>query len=400
MEEHPARTGRLETCHTVAIQESSGAGAALNEIPSCRWLLRRQSHNGVVEQQIAITLPVFSIGRSASSHLSLNDPTVSSRHAELVLIDDDLFVRDVNSTNGTMLNGRPVTGLFPVRHRDILHFGSVMCTICQPVEESLSSTVSADVSADALGQLQFDKLLQRPALQPFFQPIRQLKSENLVGFEILIRSTLIGLETPEKMFRIAEQRNSQIALSQLCRSEGLRIGEMLGQQFRFFLNTHPSEVGTETLFESLVQLRTEAPDLRVVVEIHEATSVSTQVLHQIRQVTRGLDMELAYDDFGSGQARIIELFEIPPDFLKFDMKFIRSLATARTVHRETVKSLLRIIDDLGVIAIAEGVESADEADICQQLGFSLAQGFLFGRAMPAAHWSRSMSSHENDGSAW
>ncbi|MCA9062679.1 MAG: EAL domain-containing protein [Planctomycetaceae bacterium] len=378
--------------HTIAISKSFEAESSDHLLGNCQWVLRQQSAYGVVEQQAAIDLPVFSVGRHVDCHLSINDPTVSSRHAELVLIDDDLFIRDVGSTNGTMLNGRAVDAMHPVRHRDILHFGSVMCTVCRPVEESLPTHPVG--SSDALGQLQFEKLLQRPPLQPFFQPVRQLSDNSTVGFEVLIRSTLIGLETPDKMFRIAEQRSSQNALSRICRSEGLRIGEILGHQFRFFLNTHPAEIASTEFFDSLATLRTESPDLRVVIEIHDATSVDRSFLAQLREVTRDLRMEVAYDDFGSGQARIIELFEIPPDFLKFDMKFIHSLADAGDIHRDTVRSLLRIVGDLGIVAIAEGIESVEEADICRSMGFDLGQGFLFGRAMPAGHWSRMFASND------
>jgi hypothetical protein len=95
---------------------------------------------------------------------------------------------------------------------------------------------------------------------------------------------------------------------------------------------------------------------------------------------------LAYDDFGSGQARLKELFEVPPDVLKFDLKFVQGLPFTTAQHRATIQSLIRIVKDLNVVPLAEGVETVDEASVCFDLGFELAQGYLFGRAEAASHW--------------
>lgn len=356
--------------------------------PEGYWVLVRSSADSSSNHRVNIGGPTFAIGRHPSNSLCLCDSTVSGRHAEILTINKDLFVRDLNSTNGTLLNGRRIQHLTGLRSGDVLHFGSVMYTLQSSTDECTSSTVTADVSADALAQLQFDKLLRRPALRPYFQPVVRLSDTARVGFEILSRSYLLGLETPEKMFRVAASRNVEAELSQVCRTEGLRIGESLpGTQF--YLNTHPAEiVGTE-LFPSLVQLRSEFPDTQIVLEVHEGAAASSALLQEIRQVTRELKMGLAYDDFGAGQARLKELFEVPPDVLKFDVKFVHGLPFTTPQHRATIQSLIRIVKDLNVVPLAEGVETVDEASVCFELGFELAQGFLFGRAESASHWINS-----------
>ena len=171
-------------------------------------MVRQAGDHGTV-QRVAITSPSFQIGRQPSNHLAIADQTVSGRHAELLQIDTDLFLRDLNSTNGTLLNGRRVQNLTGLQHGDVIHFGSVMFTLVQGGEDSITATVTADSSSDAMGQLQFDKLLKRPALRPYFQPIVRLEDHSRIGFEMLSRSHLIGLETPDKMFRVAAQRTSE-----------------------------------------------------------------------------------------------------------------------------------------------------------------------------------------------
>jgi EAL domain-containing protein (putative c-di-GMP-specific phosphodiesterase class I) len=355
------------------------------QLPEGLWVLVRNSSDSNSNHRVNVQGPSFTVGRHPSSNLCLSDTTVSGRHAEILTINRDLFVRDLNSTNGTLLNGRRIQHLTGLRSGDTLHFGSVMYTLQSSTDECTSSTVTADVSAEALAHLQFDKLLRRPALRPYFQPIVRLSDTGRVGFEVLSRSYLLGLETPDKMFRVAASKNVEAELSQICRTEGLRIGETLPDT-QFYLNTHPIELSGPNLFTSLEQLRAEFPTTQIVLEVHEGAVASSAMLQDVRRVTTDLKMGLAYDDFGSGQARLKELFEVPPDVLKFDVKFVHGLPFTTAQHRTTIQSLIRIVKDLNVTPLAEGVETVDEASVCFELGFELAQGYLFGRAEAASHW--------------
>lgn len=354
-------------------------------LPDGLWVLVRSTSDNGSNHRMNVIGPSFTVGRHPSCNLCLSDGTVSGRHAEIVTINRDLFIRDLNSTNGTLLNGRRLQHLTGLRSGDVIHFGSVMYTLQSSTDECTSSTVTADVSAEALAQLQFEKLLRRPALRPYFQPIVKLSDTSRVGYEVLSRSYLLGLETPDKMFRVAASRNVEAELSQVCRTEGLRIGETL-PGLQFYLNTHPVELNDTALFKSLEDLRSEFPKTNIVLEVHEGAVASSAMLRDVRRVTTELQMGLAYDDFGSGQARLKELFEVPPDVLKFDVKFVHGLPFTTTQHRATIQSLLRIVKDLNVVPLAEGVETVDEASVCFELGFELAQGYLFGRPETANHW--------------
>lgn len=369
---------------------ANAAGCSAGRTPAIpgqeEWVLVRQGAEHGSVQQTPISGPAFLIGRHPLCHLTIADSTVSGRHAELLYIENDLFIRDLNSTNGTLLNGRRIQNLTGLRSGDVLHFGSVMCTLQRFEDNQMTATITADVATEALAQLQFEKLLKRPALRPYYQPIVRLDTHARTGFEVLSRSPLIGLETPDKMFRVAEQRTAEVELSIVCRSEGLRLGESLGHELKFYLNTHPSELKSPGLFDSLTQMRQEFPKSAIVLEVHEAAVTSTEFLKTLRRHVNDLSMELAYDDFGSGQARLKELFDVPPDILKFDVKFISGLPYASAQQRSTIQSLLRIVRDLRVIPLAEGVETPEEAACCLELGFELAQGYLFGRPETAAHW--------------
>jgi EAL domain-containing protein (putative c-di-GMP-specific phosphodiesterase class I) len=238
----------------------------------------------------------------------------------------------------------------------------------------------------ALACMQFDRLLSEPAVAPHFQPIVRFADSQRVGYEVLARSPLTGLETPAQMFRLAEELDMEQELSCLMRREGLRIGRSLGPGAKFYLNTHPSELGSPKLLDSLAALRGEFPDLAIVLEVHEAAATSLSLLARLRTCCDELKMELAYDDFGAGQSRLLELAEVPPQVIKFDMHMIRGIDRFSRERRQLVQSLVQIVRSLGAAPLAEGVETAEEAAACQGIGFEFAQGYFFGRPAPARAW--------------
>jgi EAL domain-containing protein (putative c-di-GMP-specific phosphodiesterase class I) len=130
------------------------------------------------------------------------------------------------------------------------------------------------------------------------------------------------------------------------------------------------------------ELREDLPDLRMTLEIHEAAVTDTHLIRDLYATLRELDVGLAYDDFGAGQSRLLELADVVPDYLKFDMEFIRSINLAPAERLKVVATLVRMASELGATPLAEGIETEGEAQTCEQLGFVLGQGYYFGR--PAA----------------
>lgn len=359
--------------------------------PSVIWVLSAPTNGDDTSPQTAIIDQPFTVGRHSTNCLAIGNSTVSGRHAELLLAGDKLLVRDCSSTNGTLLNGRRIQTVENLNDGDILHFGSAMYVVNRggTAAGSASATVCADNASEALAQVQFATLLARPGVQPCYQPIVHLHEGTHIGYEILSRSQFVGLETPEKMFRVAAQRMSEAELSRVCRLEGLRRAADLDRKYQLYLNTHPAELGQPELLESVQSLRDLYPAQEIVLEVHESGVTSIEFLAELRAVLNDLNIGLAYDDFGAGQARLMELIEVPPDVLKFDVRLVQGLPTASATRRSTVASLIRIVQDLNVIPLAEGVETEEEASICRELGFELAQGFLFGRGEPAGHWVQS-----------
>jgi EAL domain-containing protein (putative c-di-GMP-specific phosphodiesterase class I) len=350
------------------------------------WQLSGRPTPDAPVQTVPIALQPFTVGRQPENDLCVANPTVSKRHAELVLADGRLLVRDLGSRNGTFLNGQRVGDRAEVRDGDRLQFGKALFTVSRSGPAQTMATVSEDVAGMALACVQFDKLLNEPAVVPHFQPIVRFSDFGRVGYEVLARSHVAGLETPAQMFRVAAELDAEAELSCVLRREGLRIGRTLGSGARFYLNTHPVELGSPGLLDSLVALRGEFPDLPIVLEVHEAAATSLSRLADLRASCHELKMGLAYDDFGAGQSRLLELADAPPDVIKFDMHMIRGIGNFSRERRQMVQSLVQMVRNFGAAPLAEGVETAEEAAACRDVGFELAQGYFFGRPSPAKAW--------------
>jgi EAL domain-containing protein (putative c-di-GMP-specific phosphodiesterase class I) len=122
-------------------------------------------------------------------------------------------------------------------------------------------------------------------------------------------------------------------------------------------------------------------------EVNEKTVTDRQVIRELRSELNDLQIGLAYDDFGAGQARLLELIEVPPDYLKFDAFLIRDLHHQPHRFQRALAALVEMSVDLGVIPLAEGVETDEEAAACDALGFQALQGFLFGHPRPITELS-------------
>lgn len=347
-------------------------------------------------QPVPIASKPFVVGRSASAQLSLEHPTVSSRHSELFEVGGTLMLRDLESRNGTFLNGHPVSQPQPLRGGDIVQFAELAFLVEAPVNRTGpvashtigGATVSANVQDQALAMMQFEKLMgkQSRAIVPHYQPIVRLAASaadcTAIGYELLGRSRLTGLESPGQMFRAAARFEQEVELSRLLRRRGTESADVLPPGQTLFVNTHPSEVGSTDLLDSLAVLRDIAGDRPVVLEIHEAAVADPIRLPELKAHLASLGMGLAYDDFGAGQTRLRELVDVRPDYLKFDMGLIRGLDQADESKRHTIGSLVGIARDLGVTPLAEGIETEGEHTACRDLGFELGQGYLYGRPSP------------------
>lgn len=319
--------------------------------------------------------------------MQLTSRAVSSNHAELVVTGDNLILVDCKSTNGSYVNGRRVVEPTELQDEDLIQFADVAFRIRCDVQSTASRTVAEDVCDQALALVQFDRMMEQRLVTPFFQPIVRMDSQEIVGFEVLARSSMFGLESSAAMFSAAARLNMEVELSQMLRWEGIQLGLSMQSRLSLYVNTHPLELSTGDLIESMQRIRSLSADIPIVLEIHEAAVTSPREISELTKRIRDLNIGIAYDDFGAGQTRLGELIAAPPDILKFDMNLLRNIDRASPERQRLLASLVGIVRELGVVALAEGIESEGEATVCRQMGFETAQGYLFGRPAPPRNFT-------------
>ena len=346
-----------------------------------QWFLSGQIDESQPNRQFPIhTLP-FSIGRRSDSGLCLPVGCISKNHAEIVAGENGrLILRELGSTNGTFVNGVQLNGEIELQESDLVHFAAIVFRVgSERKSDTINNTIQEDVCDQALALIQFERLISDGGLYPHFQPLVKLEDQSRIGYEVLGRSRLFGLQSPHEMFTAASQLNLEAQLSEAFRLSGIEIGSALGADANLFVNTHPKELDRPEFYESLKKLREVAPKQKITLEIHEGASTNMNMMRELCAVLGDLQIQLAFDDFGVGKARLVELGEVRPDFLKFDMKLTKNIESAPPKRQELVALFANLVNNLGIQTLAEGVETRECHDILVQMGFQLGQGFYYGR---------------------
>jgi EAL domain-containing protein (putative c-di-GMP-specific phosphodiesterase class I) len=344
--------------------------------------------------QVKIDAPTFVIGRRPESDLQIASQCVSSRHAEILQIGPHLFVRDLGSTNGTYLNRQQVKQPTPIADGDHIEIANVEFRVEFRAADARGSRADLDAlkkTAQAVDVLesnwilsQFHELIRGELVTPSYQPIVDLACGDTMGYEALARTALAGLENPAEMFRTAELVNREVELSLICRRKAVDNSDWMSPGMSLFMNTHSNESLEVDVLPSLLTFKQRYPQLTAVIEIHEGAIHNPKMTAEFCNQVRELGYKVAYDDFGAGQSRLLELVKAPPDYLKFDASLIRDIHQSNPYQWRMLKMLVDMCHDVPIVTIAEGVESQEERDACRELGFDLGQGYFFGRPKPAS----------------
>src|SRR3954471_6263019 len=346
------------------------------------WLLAGQVADDQPVRHVRVDTSRFIVGRKPGASLCIPSPTVSREHAELTVVERGILLRDLGSTNGTFVNGTRIHEPYTAHHSDLLQFGQVVFRVVQQCTESGPQTIQEDSCDRAMALIQFDQLMTQRAVTPHVQPIVKMADRKMWASEVLARSRFFGLKDPHSMFAAAKVLNLEGELSRIMREEGVRSAQVLPTEHALFVNTHPVEIDDlDLMLFSLTELRQLEAERQLVLEIHEASVTCGNQMRTVRSALKDMQIGLAYDDFGAGQARLVELVDVPPDYLKFDMRLIQNLETASVERQRMLASLVQMVHDLGIKPLAEGIELEADHEICRQMGFTSAQGFLYGHPM-------------------
>lgn len=357
------------------------------------WWLERIAADGAPIAVPVHALP-FSIGRDDDNELVVVAPGVSRKHAQLMLdvASGRLLLVDLGSMNGSFVNRMRVTGSRLLDVGDIVHLGSAELRVRRSDAGRVDSVLPADertvVSApDAVlsehfvaHEEAFFELLGGRGLSGALQPIVAAADRRVAAYELLGRCTNPDLPaSPVRLFHFATRLHREAELSAAFREHGVAAAAPRLHGAVLFANAHPSETFAPGFIAGIDHLVRSHPGLDLVIEIHETAVVETARMRELATSLAELGVRFAYDDFGAGQARLNELGEVPPHFVKFDMALVNGLAAAGPRKQRVVFDLVRLVADIGSISLAEGIEVEADAELCKDMGFQLMQGYLFGK---------------------
>lgn len=331
----------------------------------------------------------YRMGRQENLELCLPSAEISRVHAEIDADGDELVIRDLGSTNGTFVNHEPVRDAKRLREGDIIHVATVELRLVAIDADYVPSAATTRHGAGPLsanlptGTRELQELLAREQVTPVYQPI-VTPAGDIHGWELLGRGAHPDLtDMPIELFRIAESVGMEVLLSDLFRRVGLRTAAAHHPSGRYFINTHPRETDRpEEFMKDMERMRADHPEMELVVELHEGAFADVGVLSKLRAELKSLNIDLAFDDFGAGQARLVELADAPPDYIKLDISLVRDIDRAPQARRDMVEMVLEYSRKLGIRCVAEGVSRQGEAEACREMNFDFLQGFHFGYPAP------------------
>ena len=125
-------------------------------------------------------------------------------------------------------------------------------------------------------------------------------------------------------------------------------------------------------------MRVNLPLDKIIFEFTESESLDVAHLLNILRTYRDMGFLTAVDDFGAGYAGLSLLAKFQPDLVKLDMDLIRGI-DADKARRIITSNVLHMLDDLGIRAVCEGVETIDELTVLTDMGVTFVQGYLLAR---------------------
>jgi EAL domain-containing protein (putative c-di-GMP-specific phosphodiesterase class I) len=290
---------------------------------------------------------------------------------------------------------RIVTG----RYRDMLaRTSSFQFMASTPaVEAAEKSDVSHDSAFTAIRlNTELKRALDCGELLLFYQPIIDVQKMKIAGFEGLMRwaHPEKGMISPGVFIPVAEDSGlinqlSHLALELACDA----VVKLQAEVSADLIGTSPIFVGVNfsvkdfkaaNLF-NMVQAAFEKGKIdprQIHLEITETLLMEApEAARAELEKCRGIGLNVSIDDFGSGYSSLNYLHYFPIDTLKIDQSFIRSLSTSAS-SLVLVKSIIGLAQNLGMNVIAEGVETAQDAEKLRSLGCDYIQGYFFSKPLP------------------
>jgi diguanylate cyclase (GGDEF)-like protein len=247
------------------------------------------------------------------------------------------------------------------------------------------SSIDEQLKAKASLEAELRAAIPAGEITPFFQPVVDLQTGELAGFEVLARwpHKTRGMIPPGEFIHVAEEAGLVDAMFWALLAEACRKTLEAPGDFMLAVNISPSQVRDQWFPEKVLRTLTETkfPAQRLEIEVTESAMIGDiQRAKRALMSLKNQGVKIALDDFGTGYSSLFLLRELPIDKLKIDRSFVSNMLTVRE-NATIVGALVGLGKALGLNMTAEGVEDVETAMALREMGCPLGQGYLFGHAI-------------------
>jgi len=230
------------------------------------------------------------------------------------------------------------------------------------------------------------KAIARGELQLVFQPVVHAQSEELSGFEALVRWNhgTRGMISPSAFIPLAEESGLILQIGEWVLRTACMEAAKWPENIRIAVNLSPIQFTDPNLPATIVsalansQIQPRQLELEITEGVFLVESESTDDMFA---KLKSLGVRLALDDFGTGYSSLGYLKKAPFDKIKIDQSFVRGAAKKDSRNAAIIRAIVTLAEDLGMDTTAEGAETHDELTLIRDLGCSHIQGYIFGRPM-------------------
>lgn len=235
------------------------------------------------------------------------------------------------------------------------------------------------------------RALQRGELELHYQPLVDLDTGSLSGFEALARwqHPDLGAISPVDFIPVAEESGLIVPLGRWALEQAAKtISEWDarlngGPDFRISVNMSAVQMQRDDVVEAVSSALSGAgiSGNRMTLELTESAFINDpDGAKRLLDSLKALDTNLAMDDFGTGYSNLAYLQQLPIDVLKIDRSFVSEMMIDKD-KRAIVRTVLSLARALGMKTTAEGIESEEISEVLRRLGCSVGQGYYYARPM-------------------
>ncbi|MHB1629686.1 MAG: EAL domain-containing protein [Bacilli bacterium] len=233
---------------------------------------------------------------------------------------------------------------------------------------------------------EMQRIIETQGIRMHYQPIRQLRTGQTVGWECLARGPVGSeLESPLALFDCATRVGCLFEVEQMCRTQAIRNAK-IDPDSKLFINISPNILSDPFFRDGETRVILEQygwHPQQIVFEITEHHAIKEySSFQQIITHYRRQGYRIAIDDVGAGHSGLMTLMQVKPDFVKIDMELIRGIERDRT-RQDIVQAICQISRGFGATTIAEGIETSAELQCMRRCGIDHGQGYLLGRPAPS-----------------